>query len=131
MAISQEEHGKIIEECGQPIFESEGPFLRARELEARVKRLERQNRRWKIGGIAAVAALAFSLAATAWAQQRNAMPFRTPTVEAEHFVLKDASGVTRGEFTMTANGPVLQLFGPGGRVIWSTRGGARPATDGE
>lgn len=101
------------------------------ELLQRVQRLERQNRRWKVGGIAAIAALAASLTATTWAQQRNAMPFRTPTVEAEHFILKDADGATRGEFTVTANGPVLQLFGPGGRVIWSTHGGARPATDGE
>jgi hypothetical protein len=101
------------------------------ELLQRVQRLERQNRFWKLGGILAVLALAASLTASAWAQRRNAMPFRTPTVEAEHFVLKDANGATRGEFTVTPNGPVLQLFGPGGHVIWSTLGGARPATDGQ
>ena len=102
------------------------------QLMARVGRLERQNRFWKIGGIAAIAVLAASLTATAWAQ-RNAMPFRTPTVEAEHFVLKDADGVTRGQFTMTLSGPVLELLAPDGKVIWSTRPHmlAQPAKDGQ
>lgn len=102
------------------------------DLTERLRTLEQQNRSWKIGGIAAVAALAISLTAGAWAQElRQRMPFRSPTIEAEHFVLKSADGATRGEFTVTATGPVLQLFGPNGRIIWSTRGGARPATDGE
>jgi hypothetical protein len=106
--------------------------LSLNELTQRLRKLERQNHAWKIGGIAAVAALAISLTASAWAQElRQAMPFRSKTVEAEHFVLKSADGATRGEFTVTATGPVLQLFSPNGQVIWSTRGGARPATDGE
>lgn len=112
MSTSQEEYGELLQ---------------------RVRRLERQNRRWKVGGIAAIAVLAASLTATAWAQQRNAMPFRTPTVEAEHFVLKDADGVTRGQFTMTLSGPVLELLAPDGKVIWSTRPHmlAQPAKDGQ
>lgn len=100
------------------------------ELAERVRRLERQNRSWKIGGIAAIAALAVSLTASAWAQERRAeMPFRTATVEAEHFVLKDGSGATRGDFTVTPTGPVLELLGPDGSVVWSTKGGWRPAGD--
>lgn len=106
--------------------------LSTQELTQRLLKLERQNRSWKIGGIAALAALAISLTASAWAQElRQTMPFRSKTVEAEHFVLKSADGATRGEFTVTANGPVLELFGPNGQVVWSTQGGARPATDGE
>jgi hypothetical protein len=85
-----------------------------------VNRLERKNRFWKFGGVAAVMALAAALTASAWAQRRNMTPFRSQTVEAEHFVLKDAGGATRGELTMTPRGPVLDLFGPDGRVIWST-----------
>jgi len=104
------------------------------ELAERVAKLERQNRFWKIGGIAAIVALACSLTAGVWAQAR-VLPrgaeraFRSRTVEAEHFVLKDASGATRGEFSVTPQGPVLEIFGPAGKVIWSTRSGPRPAGD--
>jgi hypothetical protein len=102
------------------------------ELVQRVKRLERQNRMWKIGGIAAIVALATAITASAWAQQyvlpRNAQrALRAPTVEAEHFVLKSDSGQTEGELTITPQGPVLNLYDANGGVIWSTRGGARPA----
>jgi hypothetical protein len=104
------------------------------QLMERVGRLEKQNRLWKIGGIAAIAALAFSLTASIWAQER-VLPrgaeraFRARTVESENFVLKDADGATRGVFTMTARGPVLELPAPGGRVIWSTQRGPQPAGD--
>ncbi|MGH9688281.1 MAG: hypothetical protein ACRD5K_14450 [Candidatus Acidiferrales bacterium] len=104
------------------------------ELMERVGRLERQNRFWKIGGIAAIGALAVSLTATLWAQERvlprgAERPLRVQTVESEHFVLKDSAGATRGEFTVTPTGPVLELLGPDGKVIWSTKGGWRPAGD--
>ena len=100
------------------------------ELVERIGRLERQNRFWKIGGVAAIAALAFSLTAGVWAQE-HVLPrgtertLKSPTVEAEHFILKESNGVTRGEFTMTPTGPVLELFGPDGKVTWSTRRGPR------
>ncbi|MGH9740138.1 MAG: hypothetical protein ACRD4X_16380 [Candidatus Acidiferrales bacterium] len=102
------------------------------ELAERVGRLERQNRFWKIGGIAAIAALAVSLTATLWAQERvfprgAERALRVQTVESEHFVLKDADGTTRGEFAVTPTGPVLELLGPDGKVIWSTKGGMRAA----
>jgi hypothetical protein len=101
------------------------------ELAERVEKLERQNRFWKIGAVAAIAALAISLTATMWAGERvlprgTEKAFRARTVESEHFVLKDEGGVTRGEFTMTVGGPVLELFGADGRVIWSTKSGPRP-----
>jgi len=102
------------------------------ELAERIKRLERQNRMWKIGGLAAVVALAAAITASALAQQyplpRGAQrELRAPTVEAEHFVLKSDSGQTEGELTVTPQGPVLNLYDVNGRVIWSTRGGTRPA----
>lgn len=100
-----------------------------RGLEERIEKLERQNRRWKIGGIGAIAALAVSLTASAWAQQRNERAFRAKTVESEHFILKSAHGQTEGEFMVTPQGPVLNLYGTGGQVVWSTKGGARPAGD--
>jgi len=96
------------------------------ELAKRISRLERQNRSWKIGGIAAIAALAFSLTAGLWAQEQVLPPgteraFRSRTVEAEHFILKDESGHTMGEFTVTPQGPVINLYGLNGKTIWSTR----------
>lgn len=104
------------------------------ELAKRVGCLERQNRFWKIGGIAAIAALAVTLTATLWAQERvfphgTESALRVQTVESEHFVLKDADGTTRGEFEVTLTGPVLELLGPDGKVIWSTKGGMRQAGD--
>ena len=102
------------------------------ELARQMKRLEHQNRMWKIGGLAAIVALAAAITANAWAQE-YALPrgaqrtLSAPTVEAQHFVLKDANGQTKGELTVTREGPVLNLYGVNGRVIWSTQGGARPA----
>lgn len=89
---------------------------------------------WKIGGIAAILALGFSLTASVWAQERvwplgTQRIFRAGTVESGDFVLKDASGVTRGQLGMTARGPALQLFDPSGRMIWSTTGGPRPSAN--
>jgi hypothetical protein len=100
-----------------------------RGLEERIEQLERQNRSWKIGGIAAIAALAVSLTASAWAQQHNERAFRAQTVESEHFILKNAGGQTEGELTVTPQGPVLNLYGAGGQIVWSTKGGTRPASD--
>jgi len=51
-------------------------------------------------------------------------------VESEHFLLKDESGATRGEFTMTPLGPVLNLLGPDGKIIWSTNPRAIAEADG-
>jgi hypothetical protein len=101
------------------------------ELVQRVKRLERQNRMWRISGLAAIMALAAAITASAWAQQyplpRGAhRELRIRTVEAEHFILKSETGQTEGELTVTPQGPVINLYGMDGRVIWSTRGGARP-----
>ena len=98
------------------------------ELVERIGRLERQNRFWKIGGIAAMVALACSLTASVWAQALppgTARALRAQTIEAQHFVLKSADGQTEREFTVSARGPVIELFGPGGKVIWSTRSGPR------
>ncbi len=105
------------------------------ELVCRVKRLERQNWFWRLSGLAAVVALAAAITAGAWAQQYVVPPgtqraLRAPTMEAEHFVLKSANGQTEGELTVTPQGPILNLYGMDGRVIWSTRGGAWPAGEG-
>jgi hypothetical protein len=90
------------------------------ELVERMGRLERQNRRWKLGSILAALVLAFSVAAGARAQQERDQPLRAKTVEAETFLLKDSDGVTRGDLTVTNGVPVLQLYNANGKVFWST-----------
>jgi hypothetical protein len=86
----------------------------------RVGKLERQNRRWKLGSILAAIVLAFSVAAGTRAQQEHDQPLRAKTVEAETFLLKDSDGVTRGDLTVTNGVPVLQLYNANGKVFWST-----------
>src|SRR5690348_4956990 len=69
----------------------------------RLARLERQNRRLKLGSVAAVAVLG---ALALMAQDRP----QTRTLEAQHFVLKDNNGVVRGRWDADASGSNLALF---------------------
>ena len=70
----------------------------------RLEKLERQNRRLKqVGAVALILAAAVLLMGQAPA---------TRTVEANEFVLKDASGNVRGRFSMTIRGPELKLLYP-------------------
>lgn len=90
-------------------------------LTRRVAKLERQNRFWRFGGLLAVAALAFSLTAEVRAQQgRKEAPLRAESVEAQHFVLIDQNGKTLGELVVSPRGGSLNLYGPDGKVIFST-----------
>jgi hypothetical protein len=77
------------------------------ELAARVVRLERENRRLKFFGTAALAAAA---AALAW-QARTA-----DTVRAREFVLLDPDGRTAATLVHTASGPALTLLDPAGNA---------------
>src|SRR5690242_1691090 len=90
-------------------------------LANRIAKLERQNRFWKIGGVLAALALASLLAVGVRAQQEWPRPMeRAKVIEAGAFVLTDANGVTKGEFSTKDGNPILELYGPTGKLIWST-----------
>jgi hypothetical protein len=100
-------------------------------LAARIAKLESQIHLWKLAGLIATLLLAFSFVAGVGAQQRPGM-FIPPAKElkAESFVLTDANGVTKGEFSTKNGSPILELYGPTGAVIWSTNPGPRTLTEG-
>jgi hypothetical protein len=99
----------------------ESPATQLQLLADRIAKLETQNRFWKIVGVLAVLALASFLAVGVRAQQEwPRATQRAKLIEAESFVLTDAKGITKGEFSAKDGNPVLELFGPTGKVIWST-----------
>jgi hypothetical protein len=91
---------------------------RTSDLEGRVSRLERENRRWKrlaaVGPALALVALLGQALPSAGARGHDspgARPALTPTViEAERFVLRDARGAARASLSMAADGEPLLLF---------------------
>jgi hypothetical protein len=90
---------------------------RAIRLEARLSRLERDNRRWKLatvmGGALALAALLGSTLPSAVAKgfEPGAPRFAgSGVVEAQRFVLRDASGHTRASLAVSDDGVPLLLF---------------------
>jgi hypothetical protein len=90
------------------------------ELLERVRKLERQNRRWKLASFLLLFIVASSLATGLVAQERIAPPLmRAKTIEAQSFLLKDADGNIRGQMMMKAGRPVFELFDQSGRVVWS------------
>jgi hypothetical protein len=70
----------------------------------RLSRLERENRRFKIG---AACALVAALAVGFVAAQKSP---KGRDIEATGFFLKDANGKIRGGMVMTEDGPALRLF---------------------
>ena len=88
----------------------------------RVVRLERQNRFWKLGGVLAVSALALSLVVGARAQQPETKytPEIPKAIEAQSFLLRDASGAKRGELGLENGVPKIELYNSSGKVTWST-----------
>lgn len=94
-----------------------------RQLVNRVAELEAQCRRWKIGSLIVIVALAFSFGAAVRAQQNPlGPPVRQSgqTIAAQDFQLRDASGNLRGELSVANGQPRLDLFNIAGKVVWST-----------
>jgi hypothetical protein len=90
-------------------------------LVVRVKRLEKQNRIWKTGGLMALLVVGISLTASVTAQQRvPAVPMRATTIEAQNFLLRDARGTLMGRLAVKDGKPILELYDVAGRVTWST-----------
>jgi hypothetical protein len=96
------------------------PATELQLLSNRIAKLERRNRFWKIGGVLAALALAALVAIGVRAQEWPRPLERAKVIEAGAFVLTDANGVTKGEFSTKDGNPILQLYGPTGKVIWST-----------
>jgi len=79
------------------------------ELEIRLAKLERQNRRLKRAGLAALVLVGSTLLAS-FTVQGPAKPVAvTPTLEAQRFVLKNARGEPRAELTLDNDEPRLDL----------------------
>jgi hypothetical protein len=95
-------------------------------LVERIRALELQTRRWKL-----IALVAFVLVLASWTTGLVAQGGRqqapAPTVEAQSFVLKDASGTIRGQLSLKDNAPRLELYDAAGRVMWSTTARVAPA----
>jgi hypothetical protein len=105
-------------------------------LLARLTKLERQNRLWKIAGLLMLLGIAFSLTANVTAQQANWEHMNPPTppitleaqtLEARTFELKDSAGIMRGKMTVDGDRhPLLEFYDLDGKVIWSTNAHAIP-----
>jgi hypothetical protein len=76
----------------------------------RLERLERECRRWRRAGMAAV--LVGAIALLVGGSPRDDGP---KTVEAERFLLKDKDGTIRGEWRLWPDGPEFRLNSKGGR----------------
>ena len=92
---------------------------------ARIVRLEEQNRRLKRGAVVFLVALA-SIGLMGQAKhktKRATAPSPAPApavpkkIEAESFVLKDASGRVRAELSMGGTGPSFKLLGQSGSAL--------------
>src|ERR1700727_539587 len=90
-------------------------------LLAHLKKVERQNRVWKMAGLVALLTLGLLLNANLTAGQKDQdAPLRAKTVEAQAFLLKDSAGTVMGRMTVSEGQPVLELYGQSGEVTWST-----------
>ena len=65
-------------------------------LAIRITELERQNRRWKIGGLLMLVLFTLLLAVNVKAQKGGKGSSTGKTLEAQAFALKDADGTLRG-----------------------------------
>jgi hypothetical protein len=90
-------------------------------LLSRFKRLETQVRIWQILGLLVLLMFGYSRTASVMAQQKSQpAPVRGTTVEAQNFLLKDASGAIMGQLTVKDGKAQLELYDPSGNVTWST-----------
>ena len=96
--------------------------LAGRQVEERLERLEKQQRRWRAAALTLAVAVGVLLTA-AFAGQNEfdrgfILPHPPEGVRARAFVLTDQSGKVQGEWTMEGGQPVLKFYGPNGKVLW-------------
>ena len=91
--------------------------MQENDLCQRMERLERSNRRWRLGALLlGLACLVLLLAGFDFAQP-NVMKART--VEAQSFVLRDADGQIRARMAIGDDGSRLTFFDEQGKVVSS------------
>lgn len=91
-------------------------------LAGRLARLESELRLWRAGGLLVILAGALFVALAVRAQQVSSNPpLRVRTVKAEHFLLKDSGGITRGQLAVVDGQPALERFDAKGQIVWSTK----------
>lgn len=98
-------------------------------LLARIKKVEGQNRVWKMAGLLVLLTLGLSLTTNLTARQKDQeTPLRAKTVEAQTFLLKSAAGNLMGRMTVSEGQPLLELYDRTGEVTWSTNTRAKALT---
>jgi hypothetical protein len=91
--------------------------MHAGDLSERVGRLERANRRWKLGMLALALSCLVLLLSGFDFPQPNVMKARS--IEAQSFVLRDTDGQIRARMEISEDGPRLMFFDEHGNVISS------------
>jgi hypothetical protein len=95
-------------------------------LEIRIERLEKQNRRFKLGALTVlIAFISVSLLGQTKQTKKTApksaaapgAPVTPDQIEAHSFVLKDSNGKLRAELSMTGTGPGLKLRDEAGTAL--------------
>jgi hypothetical protein len=90
------------------------------ELAERVRKLESQNRRWKLASFFLLFIVAPLLATNLVAQERNTPALlRAKAVEAQSFLLEDSEGNARAQMKMKAAGPSFEIYDQTGKIVWS------------
>jgi hypothetical protein len=96
------------------------------QLEIRIERLEKQNRRFKLGALTlliafiSVSLLGQTKQTKKTAPKTAAAPAASVTpeqIEAHSFILKDSNGKVRAELSMTGTGPGLKLRDEAGTAL--------------
>jgi hypothetical protein len=85
----------------------------------RVQKVEVQNRHWRLASLITFVLLLASLT-VGLAHGQQPQPNRPQTVEAQSFVLRDASGAVRGQLSVKGDRAGLELYDAGGKTVWST-----------
>lgn len=92
-----------------------------RDLTNRIAKIERQNRFWKFGAIFVLLMLACSLVTAVRAEQDTKPALlRADTVEAQHFLLKNADGTTVGIWSTKDGNGNLTVYSATGKLTSST-----------
>ena len=94
-----------------------------RALRERVRKLEIQNHRWKVGILllALVFASSLTMAIGPWQAPKPSV-LRAKTIETENLELRSSSGQVRARFTIKNNQANLELYSERGKVIWKAPG---------
>jgi hypothetical protein len=94
-----------------------------RALGERVRKLEIQNHRWKLGTLLLALVFASSLTMTMgpWHASKPSV-LRPKTVETQDLELKSSSGQVRARLTVRNDQASFELYSDTGKVIWKAPG---------